>query len=152
MLSIKIQENDFDSGAIFNSVANGRKDFGAKVLFTGVVKDFHNSRGIEKLFIEHYPLMAEKQLRKICENALERWEIMEIHIVHRYGLLKPGDNIVNLVVVSRGREEAIEGAKFILDYLKSEAPFWKKEYYAKGHSWVTQKIKDVKKIVLWQSS
>ena len=72
----KIQENDFDSGAIFNSVANGRKDFGIKVLFTGVVKDFsHNSRGIEKLFIEHYPLMAEKQLRKICENALERWRL-----------------------------------------------------------------------------
>ena len=150
MLSIKIQENDFDPGAIFNSVAHGRKDFGAKVLFTGVVKDFHNSNAIEKLFIEHYPIMAEKQLRKICENTFERWEIMEIHIVHRYGLLEPGDNIVNLVLISRGREEALEGAKFIMDYLKSEAPFWKKEYYGKGQAWVTQKIKDAKNIEVWE--
>tara|TARA_B100000963_G_C22408149_1_gene572009 strand:- start:77 stop:532 length:456 start_codon:yes stop_codon:yes gene_type:complete len=150
MLSIKIQENDFDPGAIFNSIALGRKDFGAKVLFTGVVKDFHNLKDIEKLFIEHYPIMAEKQLKKICEDTFEKWKIMEIHLVHRYGLLKPGDNIVNLVVVSKGREEALEGAKFIMDYLKSDAPFWKKEYYPEGQSWVTQKIKDVEKLIFWE--
>ena len=150
MLSVKIQETDFDPGAIFNSVAGGRKDFGAKVLFTGVVKDFHNSKDIKKLFIEHYPAMAEKQLMRICKETFERWEVMEIHIVHRYGLLKPGDNIVNLVIVSKGREEALEGAKFIMDYLKSDAPFWKKEHHHKGRSWVSQNIKDIKKIVDWK--
>ena len=150
MLSVKIQETDFDPGEIFNSVARGRKDFGAKALFTGVVKDFHNSKDIKKLFIEHYPAMAEKQLMRICKETFERWEVMEIHIVHRYGLLKPGDNIVNLVIVSKGREEALEGAKFIMDYLKSDAPFWKKEHHHKGRSWVSQNIKDIKKIVDWK--
>ncbi len=149
MLSIKIQKNNFDPGFIYNSIARDRKDIGAKVAFTGIVRDFSGSNKVTKLDIEYYPLMAEKQLNKICQRALEKWDINEIHLIHRYGPLKPGDNIVNLVLVSQNRDAAFEGGRFIMDYLKSNAPFWKKEHYDRGSAWVDQNPNDLNKMKSW---
>lgn len=149
MISIKIQEKIFDPESIYRSIAKNRTDIGAKLMFTGMVKDFFESEKVRSLYIEHYPSMADRQLKKICEGALDRWEIDEIHLVHRYGLLQPGENIVNLVLVAKGRGAVFEGGRFIMDYLKSDAPFWKKEYKKDGWSWVEQNSNDIKNMKLW---
>jgi len=149
VLSIKIQEDDFDPGLIYNLVGKDRKDIGAKVAFTGLVKDFFELDEVTNLYIEHYPSMAKAQLKNICQSALERWQIKEIHLVHRFGLLKPGDNIVNLVLASHNRSDVFQGGTFIMDYLKSDAPFWKKEFNRKGSAWVNQSLDDIQKMDLW---
>ena len=149
LLSIRLQEDDFDPGLIYNLVGKDRKDIGAKVAFTGLVKDFFGLEEVESLYIEHYPSMAKRQLKNICQAALERWQIKEIHLVHRFGLLKPGDNIVNLVLASDSRSDVFEGGTFIMDYLKSDAPFWKKEFNRKGSAWVNQSLDDIQKMDSW---
>ena len=151
MITVHLQEDNFDSGSIHNSVGLHRTDIGAKISFTGIVKDFFDTRPVNSLYIEHYPSMAEKQLKRICQSALERWNILEIHLVHRFGLLEPGDNIVNLVLASKGRDAAFSGGMFIMDYLKSDAPFWKKEYHSNGDRWVDQKSRDLKQMDAWDT-
>ena len=149
MLLIKIQRNDFDPGLIYNGVARDRADIGAKIAFTGMVRDFFKSVEVSGLYIEHYPVMAEKQLNRICKMAMKRWNIKQIHLIHRVGFLKPGDNIVNLVLVSNSRGEVFEGGSFIMDYLKSDAPFWKKEHRETGSTWVNQNLDDIAKKDSW---
>ena len=120
-------------------------------LSTVVVKDFFELEEVTSLYIEHYHSMAKTQLKNICQAALERWQIKEIHLVHRFGLLKPGDNLVNLVLASHIRSDVFQGGTFIMDYLKSDAPFWKKETAQSGDRWIQSSQKDYLAVDRWNS-
>jgi molybdopterin synthase catalytic subunit len=131
---IRVQQEDFDIGAEVARLRAGRSDIGAIVSFTGTVRD--QQGGVSEMTLEHYPGMTEAELQRIEAEALERWKLQASLIVHRYGTLSPGDNIVLVVTASEHREAAFEAAKFLMDYLKTAAPFWKRESGSGGTRWV----------------
>lgn len=131
------------------ALTQGRTDIGAIVSFTGLVRDFHGDKKIQKMTLEHFPGMAEKQLSKICQTAEGRWPITDGLVIHRYGPLTPGDQIVLVITVSAHREAAFKAAEFIMDWLKTDAPFWKKEETAIGSHWVAAKEEDTQKTKDW---
>ncbi len=131
---IRVQHEDFDIGAEIAQLTTGRSDIGAIVTFTGTVRD--QAGAVEEMSIEHYPGMTEKELARIEAEARARWPLQASLIVHRYGALKPGDNIVLVVTASEHRDAAFDAARFLMDYLKTSAPFWKRESGAGGSHWV----------------
>jgi molybdopterin synthase catalytic subunit len=137
---IKVQQEDFDIGAEIAALRAGRSDIGAIVTFTGTVRD--QDGAVAEMTLEHYPGMTEAELRTIEAEAQARWPLQASLIVHRYGALKPGDNIVLVVTASEHRDAAFHAAKFLMDYLKTRAPFWKRESGPGGARWVEAETRD----------
>ncbi len=140
-MRIKVQEEDFDITEVHRELCADRSDIGAIASFVGLVRDMPQNR-LEKMTLEHYPGMTEKSLGKIVETAQQRWEILDVAIIHRVGELKPADQIVLVSVASAHRKAAFAACEFIMDYLKTDAPFWKQETDQQGESWVEAKQSD----------
>jgi molybdopterin synthase catalytic subunit len=145
---IRVQQDDFDIGAEIAALKTGRSDIGAIVSFTGTVRDQHGA--VSEITLEHYPGMTEQELQRIEAEACARWPLQASLIVHRTGTLKPGDNIVLVVTASEHREAAFEAAKFLMDYLKTAAPLWKRESGPGGARWVEAEAKDDIAASRWQ--
>ena len=146
---IIVQKESFDIEDFILELKNDSNSVGGVVSFIGYVRDFlcsDKTSSINNLFLEHYPGMTEKALNKIASMALRKWPIINLGIIHRYGLLKAGEPIVAVVVLSEHRDQAFDACKFIIDYLKTEAPFWKKEVSNNYANWVEQKESDLIKI------
>jgi molybdopterin synthase catalytic subunit len=141
-MTIRVQEADFDAGRELEALTRGRTDVGAVASFIGVVRDANDGSDVASLTLEHYPGMTEKALGEICAQALARWDILETLVIHRIGALVPGDRIVLVGVSSAHRGEAFEACEFIMDYLKTRAPFWKKEATPQGERWVEARESD----------
>lgn len=140
-MRIQVQEEDFNIAEVNRELCAGRSDVGALASFIGLVRDMPQNR-LQKMTLEHYPGMTEKSLEKIAETARQRWKILDIAIIHRVGELKPADQIVLVSVVSAHRKAAFAACEFIMDYLKTDAPFWKKETNEQGENWVEAKASD----------
>lgn len=149
-MKITVQESDFNIADEISALTRGKTDVGAIVSFTGLVRDFHGDKTIRKMTLEHFPGMAEKQLAHICATAEKRWPLMGGRVIHRFGPLIPGDQIVLVITLSAHREAAFEAAEFIMDWLKTDAPFWKKEETATANQWVEAKDADSEKTKKWQ--
>ena len=147
-MRIAVQEEPFDFGAEAAAFADGRHDMGAVVTFTGVVRDLA-SGDLEAMEIEHYPGMTEKALRKIAAEAQTRWELGDLLILHRYGRLAPGERIMMVGTAAPHRRAAFEAAEFLMDYLKSRAPFWKKEFVGEETGWVAARDEDEAALDRW---
>jgi len=132
---IRVQAGDFDIGAEIERIRAGRTDIGAIVSFTGTVRETKSER-VTAMTLEHYPGMTESELSRIEREARDHWPITDCTIIHRYGRLEPGDNIVLVVTASAHRQAAFEAAQFLMDYLKTSAPFWKNEETETGARWV----------------
>jgi molybdopterin synthase catalytic subunit len=140
---IRVQENDFDIGAEIRTLTAGNLDIGAIVTFTGTVRGEAGEKAIGAMTLEHYPGMTEKELERIEAEAVARWKLDASLIVHRHGRLEPGDNIVLVITASSHRQAAFDAAQFLMDYLKTNAPFWKKEELAEGaQRWVEARSAD----------
>jgi molybdopterin synthase catalytic subunit len=138
MRTIRLQREDFDAGAEQAKLAHGRTDVGALVCFTGVCR----GDDISAMTLEHYPGMAETEIARHVEEAERRWPLLGVTVIHRFGRLVPGDNIVLVVTASAHRGEAFAAAEFLMDYLKTQAPFWKREERGREASWVDAKATD----------
>ena len=148
---IRVQEEDFDIGAEVAAIRRGRTDIGAIVTFTGTVRDVAGGEPISAMTLEHYPGMTEAELARVEGEALASWPLQASLIVHRYGRLEPGDNIVLMVTASPHRQAAFEAAAFLMDYLKTSAPFWKKEETATGEArWVDARESDDTALKRWR--
>lgn len=141
-MTIRVQTEDFDAGAEIRALSRGNPKIGAVASFIGLVRDLGDSGAVSEMTLEHYPGMTEKALRKIAEEARQRWDIAATVIIHRVGLLRPADQIVLVAVASRHRREAFAACEFIIDALKTRAPFWKKECTPTGSQWVAAQEKD----------
>jgi len=139
---ISVQQEDFDVAAVTRELRGNRKDIGAVVTFSGIVRDQSTEQNLIALELEHYPGMTEKALEEIANSAMKRWDIVDLAITHRVGQLKPSENIVMVVVISAHRKEAFEACEFLMDYLKTQAPFWKKEITRQGEKWIEFKQSD----------
>jgi molybdopterin synthase catalytic subunit len=139
---VRIQREDFDAGAEIARLRAGDPRIGAVASFVGVARDRNDGATISTMALEHYPGMTEKAIEAIVEQARARWEVAEILVIHRIGTLKPLDQIVLVVVTSGHRGEAFAACEFVMDYLKTEAPFWKKESTPAGERWVDAREAD----------
>ena len=151
-MGVRVQTEDFDIGAEVRQLIRGRTDIGAVVTFTGVVRDKGADTGsITSMSLEHYPGMTEAELARVEEETLRRWPLQASLVVHRTGTLTPGDNIVLVVTASPHRHAAFDAAMFLMDYLKSRAPFWKKETGADGEGrWVDARECDAHATERWR--
>lgn len=141
-MTVRVQTQDFDTGFEINLLRNARKDTGAVVSFIGQVRDLNEGDTVAWLTLEHYPGMTEKALEAIVSQAQSRWDIFDALVIHRVGTLQPTDQIVLVAVSSAHRGEAFKACEFIMDYLKTEAPFWKKEVTNQGERWLDAKLTD----------
>jgi len=146
---ISIQHDDFDVGTEYNKLVVDDAAAGAVVTFVGRVRDVNLDHDVLGLHLEHYPGMTEKSLQDIAEQAKARWSILRWRIIHRIGDLRLGDNIVFVGVSSMHREDAFNAAEFLMDYLKTRAPFWKKELTADGNVWLDSQAKDQQAAKRW---
>jgi molybdopterin synthase catalytic subunit len=144
---IRVQREDFDIGAEIARLKAGRSDIGAIVTFTGTVRD--QDGAVAGMTLEHYPGMTEAELARVEAEACARFALQASLIVHRYGTLKPGDNIVLVATASEHREAAFEAARFLMDYLKTRAPFWKREDGPSGPRWVEAEARDEEATARW---
>lgn len=149
--TVRIQAQDFDIGAEIARLTEGRADIGAVVTFSGLCRDEQGR--LSALELEHYPGMAEAEIARIATEAVERWPLQGLTAIHRHGKIAPGENIVLVVAVSAHRQAAFEAANFLMDFLKSRAPFWKKEHLIDGSEggWVEAKETDDKAASRWAS-
>ncbi|MET0380787.1 MAG: molybdenum cofactor biosynthesis protein MoaE [Methyloceanibacter sp.] len=145
---IRVQREDFDIGAEITRLKTGRSDIGAIVTFTGTVRD--QDGAVAAMTLEHYPGMTEAELARVEAEACARFALQASLIVHRYGALKPGDNIVLVATASEHREAAFEAARFLMDYLKTSAPFWKREDGPSGARWVEAEARDETATARWK--
>src|SRR3954464_8831011 len=145
-MTVRIQREDFDVGVEIAQLARGRTGIGAVATFTGICRD----DGIAALTLEHYPGMAEAEIARHVEEAKTRWPLMGVTVIHRYGRIAPGDNIVLVITASSHREAAFAAAEFLMDYLKTQAPFWKQVEAATGKTWVEAKEADDAAAARWQ--
>ncbi len=139
---ISVQTEDFDVTEVSRQLCKNRQDIGAITTFSGQVRDKSPDRNLLALELEHYPGMTEKSLTAIAEQAQSRWDIDDLAVIHRVGRLAPGENIVLVVVISAHRKDAFAACEFLMDYLKTQAPFWKKEITKNGEHWVEFKDSD----------
>ena len=149
-MAVLVQIEDFDVGAQLNKLRLASPSIGAVVSFVGQVRDINDGDSISTLTLEHYPGMTERALKAIEAEAKLRWDILDSLIIHRLGLLQPLDQIVLVAVVSAHRGEAFKACEFIMDFLKTQAPFWKKETTTHGERWVDAKLSDDLAIKQWQ--
>ena len=146
---IRVQAEDFDIGSEITKLTAGRSDIGAVVSFTGLVRDMAGAP-LKAMTLEHYPGMTEKSLAGIEAEARARWPLQDCLIIHRYGRLKPGDRIVLVITASPHRDAAFDAARFLMDWLKTEAPFWKYEETGEGSKWVESKASDDEAALKWK--
>jgi molybdopterin synthase catalytic subunit len=146
---IRVQREDFDVGAELERLTRGRRDIGGLVSFTGLVREMAGGEAIGAMTLEHYPGMTEKQLAAIEAQALQRWPISASLIIHRYGRLEPGDRIVLVATASAHREAAFQACHFLIDWLKTKAPFWKLEETPAGKQWVAAQDGDDAAAARW---
>jgi len=147
---ISIQHEDFNVGAEYKALTENDTTAGAVVTFVGRVRDMNLSRHVTGLHLEHYPGMTEKSLQSIVDEAKTRWNILRYKIIHRIGDLQLGDNIVFVGVTSAHREDAFNAVEFLMDYLKTRAPFWKKELTTQGNIWIESQEKDAQAAKRWE--
>ena len=147
--TIRIQEADFDVAQEIAALSNGRTDIGAVVSFSGICRGSENGEPIGALTLEHYPGMAEAEIGRHADEALSRWPLQGLTVIHRFGRIVPGENIVLVVTASSHRQAAFEAAEFLMDYLKTNAPFWKREESEKGTSWIEARDHDDAATARW---
>jgi molybdopterin synthase catalytic subunit len=147
-ITVRVQLEDFDFNAEAERLKAAAKDVGALVTFTGICRD--EGGRLAGLELEHYPGMAEEELTRIARQAAERWPLAGVTVVHRHGRLRPGDNIVLVITASSHRQAALEAASFLMDFLKTRAPFWKKEHAAGAERWVAAKESDDQAAEKWE--
>jgi molybdopterin synthase catalytic subunit len=148
-MMVFVQTEDFDLSAEIAKLRANNPAIGAVVSFVGVVRDLNEGVDVQAMELEHYPGMTEKALQEIVAQASSRWSLMECLVIHRVGLLKPLDQIVLVAVATSHRGEAFEACEFIMDYLKTQAPFWKKEKTSEGERWVDAREADDKAVSKW---
>ena len=148
-MPLKIQENDFDISAEIAALRKGDPRVGAVVTFLGTVRDMNDGSQVKGMTLEHYPGMTEKALQDILDQAKARWDICQTLVIHRVGPLVPEDQIVLVAVSSAHRGEAFSACEFIMDYLKTLAPFWKKEDTPEGARWVDARVTDESAMARW---
>lgn len=149
-MSVRVQEGSFDPGAELTAFSQNRTDMGAVVTFTGVVRDVTGT--LDHMLIEQYPGMTMAAIIKIEAEAIRRWNLGDCLIIHRYGSLAPGAQIMMVATTAEHRAEAFSAAEFLMDYLKSRAPFWKKEFTSEGAVWVAAKDQDEDALNRWSES
>lgn len=152
MPRVSVQREDFDVGAEIALMSQGRTDIGAVVTFTGLCRS--DDESFSALELEHYPGMAEAEIKRICNEAVARWPLIGVSAIHRYGRIAPGGNIVLVVAASSHRQAAFDAANFVMDFLKTSAPFWKKEHFANGREggWVSARDADDAAREKWEKS
>jgi len=148
-MSVRVQTAAFDPGVETNAMHAANVGVGAVVAFVGYVRDFNDGLDVARLFLEHYPGMTEKALDKIVVEAEQRWPLLKVEVLHRTGALEPGEPIVFVGVASAHRQAAFDACNFIMDYLKTRAPFWKKEQTSEGERWVEGKQSDADAAGRW---
>ncbi len=146
-MSVRVQAEPFDMGSEVGAFTARADGAGAIVAFSGLVRDEGGT--LSAMEIEHYPGMTERALEKIRSESMERWRLADAMIIHRFGPLKPGEQIMMVATAARHRADAFAAAEFLMDYLKSRAPFWKKEFGAGGESWVAAKDEDEDALKRW---
>ncbi len=145
---VRVQADDFDTAAEIARLAAGRTDIGAVVTFLGLCRD--EAGTLEALELEHFPGMAEAEIMRLCTEAIERWPLQGLSVIHRHGLVRPGENIVLVAAASAHRQAAFEAASFLMDFLKTRAPFWKKEHPRDGAAgWVEARSSDDRAADQW---
>jgi len=149
-MTVRVQTEDFDVGAELAALRAGDARVGALASFVGLVRDINDGAGVAGMTLEHYPGMTEKALEKIVAEARQRWEIYGALVIHRVGPLKPCDQIVLVAVTSAHRGEAFAACEFIMDYLKTRAPFWKREETGAGARWVDARDSDDSAVARWE--
>ena len=151
-ITIRIQDTAFDPATEQDDLRRGRPDIGALVAFVGLMRDINDDRSVAAMTLEHYPGMTERALETIAKQAAERWQIDGIRIIHRIGHLLPEEPIVLVAVTSRHRTEAFRACEFLIDYLKTRAPFWKKEETDHGEQWVGARHTDAAAAERWANA
>ncbi|MCX7153562.1 MAG: molybdopterin synthase catalytic subunit MoaE [Proteobacteria bacterium] len=150
-MTVRVQQADFDIGAEIAALRKGNAKIGAIASFIGLVRDINEGDSVAVMTLEHYPGMTEKALEAIVSQARQRWDILDALVVHRVGELRPTDQIVLVVTTSAHRGEAFAACEFIMDYLKTEAPFWKKEQTGAGERWVEARTSDDDAAARWKA-
>ena len=150
MATVRLQREDFDASAEIARLTKGRSDVGAVVSFTGICRGNESGEPIAALTLEHYPDMAEAEIARHIGEAQERWPLLGVTVIHRFGRITPGENIVLVVTASAHRTAAFEAAEFLMDYLKTRAPFWKQIEHASGATWIEAKQSDDSAAGRWQ--
>ena len=148
-MTVRIQIEDFDAGAEIAALRRNRPEVGAIASFIGVCRDANDGTAVTKMTLEHYPGMTERALENIVAEAKSRWKVMDVLVVHRVGELRPTDQIVLVVVTGAHRGEAFSACEFVMDYLKTRAPFWKKEETSQGERWVEARSSDDQAAERW---
>lgn len=146
-MTVRVQSDPFDMGGEVDAFTARARGAGAVVTFSGLVRDEGGT--MRRMEIEHYPGMTEKALETIRTQAVARWSLADAMIIHRYGAMQPGDQIMMVATASRHRGDAFAAAEFLMDYLKSRAPFWKKEFGQDGEAWVTARDEDEAVLKRW---
>ncbi|MFC3677860.1 molybdenum cofactor biosynthesis protein MoaE [Ferrovibrio xuzhouensis] len=150
-MTVRVQHEDFDTAAELDRLGRGNAQIGAVVSFTGLVREFAGGTGSsQRMTLEHYPGMTERQLETIVAEARQRWPLDDCLVIHRYGELAPGDRIVLVITASAHRKAAFEAAEFLVDWLKTRAPFWKLEDNGTTRQWVEAKAGDDQAADRWQ--
>ena len=147
-MRVVVQEEVFDPGAELSAFAKGRSDMGAIVTFSGIVRDVIGD-ALQGMDIEHYPGMTEAALTKFAQEAQARWDLGDVLVIHRHGRLEPSEVIMMVATAAKHRKQAFEAAEYLMDYLKSRAPFWKKEHTTKGADWVASRSEDEDALDRW---
>lgn len=146
---VSIQTEDFDLGAEVQALRKGDKRVGAICTFTGTVRDRNDGLSVSSMELEHYPGMTEKAIEAMIDAALTRFDIFGARVIHRVGLLQPLDQVVMVAVISAHRGESFKACEFLMDYLKTQAPFWKKEQTPEGSRWVDARVSDDAALAKW---
>jgi molybdopterin synthase catalytic subunit len=148
-VTIRLQREPFDSAGEQAALTGGRDDIGAVVTFVGICRGSEAGTPIAAMTLEHYPGMAEAELARHVQNAQQRWQLAAVAVIHRFGRLLPGEEIVLVIAAAAHRQEAFAAAEFLMDYLKTRAPFWKQIEYADGAAWVAAKESDERSADRW---
>ena len=150
MATVRIQEEPFDAGTLIAQTHRANPKVGAVASFIGLVRDVNEGSDVSEMTLEHYPGMTERAIENICREAAERWEVLDARVVHRVGTLRPTDPIVIVVIASGHRGDAFAACEFIMDFLKTRAPFWKKERTGGGERWVAARASDDEAAARWK--
>jgi molybdopterin synthase catalytic subunit len=151
-MTVRVQSEDFEVGAEIAALRRANPKIGAVATFIGVVRDVNEGGSVDEMALEHYPGMTERSIEEIISQARGRWNIYDALVVHRVGVLKPTDQIVLVIVTSEHRADAFAACEFIMDYLKTRAPFWKKEHRPEGVHWVEARSSDDQAAERWDSA
>jgi molybdopterin synthase catalytic subunit len=152
IVTVRIQEADFDIARETAALSKGRTDIGAVVSFTGICRGNEGEEALAALTLEHYPGMAEAEIMRHAETAMSRWPLKGLTVIHRVGRVHPGENIVLVLTASQHRQAAFQAAEFLMDYLKANAPFWKREESTVGTAWVDARDHDDAAAARWTKS